>query len=121
MLQVVRFIRCDGQDCKNKFRSTDTAYEARKAAFAKGWTRDKNRVKDWCPDHSYGAEGRPRNLPPRGSKHYGTHLKEQDIRDIREMWQSPTPVGVYVMASWYKVSVSTIKKIVRGESWKHVV
>jgi len=120
MLEIVRIIRCDGEDCKKKFRSTGTAVEARKAAFAKGWSRDKNKVKDWCPEHSYGSPGRPKNGPPVGSKHYGTHLKEQDIRDIREMWASPTPVGVNTLAAWYKITPGAIKKIVRRESWRHV-
>ena len=56
---------------------------------------------------------------PRGTKHYATHLTEDDIRNIRrlriEKELSYEQIGVL-----YNINPATINNIIYGFTWKHV-
>jgi DNA-binding MarR family transcriptional regulator len=54
-----------------------------------------------------------------GETHPSAKLNNQQVKDIRHLWE----VGhrnIRVIARNYGVSQSNIKKIVLGETWKHL-
>ena len=58
------------------------------------------------------------NTPRVGSQHHDTHLSENDVLTIRQLLVTGNS-RMYI-ANKYKVSVSSIKNIALGYTWKHI-
>ena len=54
-----------------------------------------------------------------GENHWNSKLKEEDILKIIEKWESGS-ISQRKIAIEYKVSKSTISKIIRKENWRHL-
>lgn len=54
-----------------------------------------------------------------GERHWQNKLSENDVRWIRRNW-NPTKMSKTSLAEKYGVQLSTISRILSGESWRHV-
>ena len=54
-----------------------------------------------------------------GTNHWQNKLTEEDVRWIRRNY-NPTKMSKTSLAQKYGVQLSTISRILTGESWKHV-
>jgi len=54
-----------------------------------------------------------------GENHPASKLTEQQVRQIRTLWDKGHR-NIKVMARNFNVSPSNIRKIVKGETWKHL-
>ena len=54
-----------------------------------------------------------------GERHWQNKLSENDVRWIRRNW-NPTKMSKTSLAEKYGVQLSTISRIISGESWRHV-
>jgi hypothetical protein len=57
-------------------------------------------------------------IPPKGSSHHKTHLKESDVVKIRDSFKDGT--GIKELAVSYGVTWSTMNLICKNKTWKHV-
>ena len=85
-------------------------------------TRDNNRLSNLRYDtRSKNALDKHRHgtmIRKKGEDHFYHKLTEDDVRALREYG---APHGIRWTADWFGVSYSTIKSVLRRESWKHVV
>lgn len=56
---------------------------------------------------------------PRGSKHYMTHLREYDVRNIRSLYATKR-WKLEELAARYQVNMITIHDIIKAKTWTHV-
>lgn len=62
----------------------------------------------------------------RGERHHSSKLTEKDVRDIRASWKSGSNQfavnanGYERLAKKYGCDRQNIKRIIRGQIWKHV-
>jgi len=54
-----------------------------------------------------------------GGNHWQNKLREEDVRWMRKHY-NPTKMSKTSLADKYGVQLSTISRILSGESWKHV-
>ena len=54
-----------------------------------------------------------------GERHWQNKLSENDVRWIRRNW-NPNKMSKTSLAEKYGVQLSTISRIISGESWRHV-
>ena len=54
-----------------------------------------------------------------GGNHWQNKLREEDVRWMRKYY-NPTKMSKTSLADKYGVQLSTISRILSGESWKHV-
>jgi transposase len=58
-------------------------------------------------------------MAAKGSKHHNAILKEEDIPGIREDYRQG--LGINALARKHGVAVSTIRRILQGATWRHIV
>lgn len=59
------------------------------------------------------------DLHHKGEKHYNSKLTEDDVRIIKKAMKDGKPTKQF--AKVYGVSRATVRDIVRGKTWKHII